>query len=107
MKALARPDGTAFAGPAPDYRGDGGRGMFRWLTAPTVWGSMKWCAYALVLIVPGSLIVLALWCLIRVQSAWAPADQYLAEASDLPDLERRMRVVERASGGPAFLTFNH
>jgi uncharacterized protein DUF3563 len=79
--------------------------MFRWLTAPSAWASMKWCAYALFMIVPGSFIVLALWCLIRL-SAWAPAEHYLAEASDLPDLERRMRVVEHAHG-PAFLTFNH
>ena len=34
-------------------------------------------------------------------------DRYLAGAADLADLERRMRVVERASGGPAFVTFNH
>lgn len=81
--------------------------MFRSLIAPTAWEPAKWFAYAAFIIVPGSLIVLALWCLIRVQSAWAPAEQYLADATDLPDLERRMRVLERANGGPAFVTFNH
>ena len=80
--------------------------MFRWLTTSSMWEPAKWCAYGLFMIVPGSLIVLALWCLIRVQSAWAPTEQYLAEAADLPDLERRMRVVEQARG-PAFQTFNH
>jgi hypothetical protein len=34
-------------------------------------------------------------------------DQYLAAATDTADLERRMRALERASGGPAFVTFNH
>jgi hypothetical protein len=34
-------------------------------------------------------------------------EQYLAEASDLADLERRMRRLERSSCGPAFVTFNH
>jgi hypothetical protein len=34
-------------------------------------------------------------------------DRYLAAATDPADLERRMRVLERASGGPAFETFNH
>ena len=34
-------------------------------------------------------------------------EQYLAAATDTADLERRMRVLERASGGPAFVTFNH
>ena len=36
-----------------------------------------------------------------------PARQYLADATDLADLERRMRALERASGGPAIVTFNH
>jgi hypothetical protein len=81
--------------------------MFRWLSTLSTWEATKWCAYALFLILPGSLVVLALWCMIRMQSAWAPAEQYLADATDLPDLERRMRVLERTSGGPAFLTFNH
>ena len=36
-----------------------------------------------------------------------PAEQYLADATDLADLERRMRALERASGGPAIVTFNH
>jgi hypothetical protein len=34
-------------------------------------------------------------------------EQYLASATDLADLERRIRVLERASGGPVFVTFNH
>jgi hypothetical protein len=34
-------------------------------------------------------------------------ERYLAAATDAPDLERRMRALERASGGPAFPTFNH
>jgi hypothetical protein len=34
-------------------------------------------------------------------------EQYLSEATDHADLERRMRAVERASGGPVFVTFNH
>jgi Protein of unknown function (DUF3563) len=41
---------------------------------------------------------------------WQLADteeQYLAAATDLPDLERRIRVLERASGEPVFVTFNH
>jgi hypothetical protein len=28
-------------------------------------------------------------------------------AADLADLERRMRVLERADRGPIFVTFNH
>jgi Protein of unknown function (DUF3563) len=36
-----------------------------------------------------------------------PAEQYLAAATDLADLERRIRVLERASDGPVFVTFNH
>jgi len=41
---------------------------------------------------------------------WQLADteeQYLAAATDLADLERRIRVLERASGGPVLATFNH
>jgi hypothetical protein len=34
-------------------------------------------------------------------------ERYLAAATDAADLERRMRALERSSGGPAFLTFNH
>lgn len=34
-------------------------------------------------------------------------ERYLAAATDAADLERRMRALERASGGPAFVTFNH
>ena len=33
--------------------------------------------------------------------------RYLCAATDLADLERRMRVLERASAGPPFVTFNH
>ena len=36
-----------------------------------------------------------------------PAAQLLAEAADLADLERRLRMLERAGCGPAFVTFNH
>lgn len=36
-----------------------------------------------------------------------PDERYLAAATDLADLERRMRIVERAKFGPAFVTFNH
>ncbi len=35
------------------------------------------------------------------------AEQYLAAATDLADLERRVRVLERERGGPLFVTFNH
>jgi hypothetical protein len=41
---------------------------------------------------------------LRVQG---PDERYLAAASDLADLERRMRVLERANRGPFFVTFNH
>jgi hypothetical protein len=34
-------------------------------------------------------------------------EQYLGAATDLADLERRIRVLERSRGGPAFVTFNH
>jgi hypothetical protein len=33
--------------------------------------------------------------------------QYVCAATDLADVERRMRVLERASVGPPFVTFNH
>ena len=36
-----------------------------------------------------------------------PDEEYLAAATDLADLERRMRLVDRGSGGPVFQTFNH
>jgi len=36
-----------------------------------------------------------------------PDEQYLAAATDVADLERRIRQLERASGGPVFPTFNH
>jgi len=46
----------------------------------------------------------------RLRGWWRPLsrdDQYLAAATDPADLERRMRALERASGGTAFETFNH
>ena len=36
----------------------------------------------------------------------APEERYLAAANDHADLERRMRAIERASHGPALVTFN-
>ena len=36
-----------------------------------------------------------------------PDEEYLAAATDLGDLERRMRLLDRGSGGPVFQTFNH
>lgn len=46
----------------------------------------------------------------RIRHWWRHPDgteRYLAEAADLADLERRMRDLERASGGPVLVTFNH
>jgi Protein of unknown function (DUF3563) len=46
----------------------------------------------------------------RVRRWWQgddTAEEYLAAATDLADLERRLRILERASGGPVFVTFNH
>jgi hypothetical protein len=46
----------------------------------------------------------------QLRGWWRPQDadeQYLAAATDLADLERRMRVLERASDAPVFVTFNH
>ena len=46
----------------------------------------------------------------RILRWLAPGDgseQYLATATDLADLERRQRELERASRGPAVVTFNH
>jgi hypothetical protein len=46
----------------------------------------------------------------RLLRWWQPQDpdeQYLAAATDHADLERRIRVLERARGGPVFVTFNH
>ena len=34
-------------------------------------------------------------------------ERYLADAADLADLERRMRVVDRGGSEPVFVTFNH
>jgi hypothetical protein len=46
----------------------------------------------------------------RLRRWWrAPGadERYLATATDTADLELRMRALERASGGPPFVTFNH
>ena len=34
-------------------------------------------------------------------------DRYLTAATDLPDLERRIKSIERGYGGPLWVTFNH
>jgi Protein of unknown function (DUF3563) len=34
-------------------------------------------------------------------------EQFLAAATDVADLERRLRIVERRAGGQQFVTFNH
>jgi hypothetical protein len=34
-------------------------------------------------------------------------EQFLAGATDVADLERRLRIVERRAGGRQFVTFNH
>src|SRR5262245_22928634 len=82
--------------------------MVRFLVTSSAWEIGKWCLNALLLLLPGSFVVFVLWWLVRMQLLPGPsAEQYLAEATDLSDLERRMRVLERSSGGPAFVTFNH
>jgi hypothetical protein len=46
----------------------------------------------------------------RLRRWWRPLDrdeEYLAAATDPADLERRLRILERGSGGPQFVTFNH
>ena len=46
----------------------------------------------------------------RLWRWWRPLDrdeEYLAAATDPADLERRLRILERDSGGPQFVTFNH
>jgi hypothetical protein len=46
----------------------------------------------------------------RFSRLWRREDThhgYLAAATDHADLERRIRTIERASLGPAFVTFNH
>jgi hypothetical protein len=46
----------------------------------------------------------------RLWRRWRPLgrdEQYLAQATDPADLERRLRVLERSTGGPQFVTFNH
>jgi len=46
----------------------------------------------------------------RLGSWWRrqdPDQRYLAAATDLADLERRMRILERAGGAPMAVTFNH
>jgi len=36
-----------------------------------------------------------------------PREHYLTAASDLADLERRLRLTERANAHAVFVTFNH
>ena len=46
----------------------------------------------------------------KLRRWWRPLDrdeQFLAAATDPADLERRLRVLERRSIGPPFVTFNH
>ena len=46
----------------------------------------------------------------RLRRWWRPQDaeqRFLTAATDLADLERRMRLLERTNGGPVFVTFNH
>ena len=46
----------------------------------------------------------------RLWKWWRPGgtdERYLADATDVADLERRMRILERTSDGPIFQTFNH
>jgi hypothetical protein len=46
----------------------------------------------------------------RLRRLWrlpSAEERYLAAGTDLADLERRVRVLERGSGGPVFATFNH
>lgn len=123
--------------------------MFRSLPPLSARELGKWCGYALVLLLPGSFVVLPVLWLVRLdgvrartrfrpkggltlkhrelfrsaspyaepsgivqrlRSWWRPRnteERYLADATDLADLERRMRVLERGRGGPAFVTFNH
>jgi len=51
-----------------------------------------------------SALLTYLLCALRGRSA---EERYLATATDLADLERRMRTLERASAGPIFVTYNH
>ena len=86
--------------------------MIRTLTTPTNWVAAKWIAWTLFLATPGSLLVFIIWWLSKTRPGriiWPvnENERYLTEATDLPDLERRMRALERTSGGPAFVTFNH
>lgn len=46
----------------------------------------------------------------KLRGWWTGKDsdqEYLAAATDLADLERRMRLLDRGSGGNVFVTFNH
>jgi hypothetical protein len=46
----------------------------------------------------------------RLRRWWRPRsaeERYLAAATDPADLERRARDLERSSGGPAFVAFDH
>ena len=44
---------------------------------------------------------------LRFLRAPSAEERYLAAATDTADLERRARALERGTGGPAFVTFNH
>jgi hypothetical protein len=81
--------------------------MFRSLAALSVWGPGKWAAFACALLVPGSFLVLLVLWLVAELKGGDPSERYLAEATSLAELERRMRVLERGRGEPAFVTFNH
>jgi hypothetical protein len=62
------------------------------------------------LIVNDSLIAVPRRILQRLRRWWRPRsaeERYLAAATDHADLERRALLLERACGGPAFVTFNH
>jgi len=85
--------------------------MFRSLAALSVSSPGKWGVFIVTVLVPGSFVVLAMVLLGGELRRWwrsgDPAERYLAEATTHAELERRMRILERASGGPAFVTFNH
>jgi hypothetical protein len=46
----------------------------------------------------------------RLRRWWrprSPEERYLGAATDHADLERRARDLERSSGGPSVVAFNH
>lgn len=84
--------------------------MFRFIATFFACGPGKRCAFALFLLVPGSFVVLPVLWLVGELKGWRshdPSERYLAGATTHAELERRMRVLERPSGGPPFVTFNH